>query len=213
MSKIGNIFLVWRKGTGSKRIPVGIIKKNSSNGTRFKYIDEKVEEAKKYGFIPYTGFPNVEKEYSENVMSIFAQRLSKSERNDLDDFYNFWKVDTDRKNDSYYMLAQTQGILPIDNFEFLADFNPKKGLNFITEIEDLSASKIAPNELAIGDQLSYKLEVEDKKVKVFKDDLFLGDIKVIHSNLFFKVKSKIEIKAHHIEKNGKLKRVFIEVKL
>ncbi len=217
MSEIGNIFLVWRKGIGARRIPVGKIKRNVSQGTSFEYIIGNVEKAKRHGFIPYTGFPEIGKKYSKNVIEIFAQRLSKSERNDLSDFYDFWKVDTTRKEDSYYMLSQTQGLLSIDNFEFLTDFNPKKGLHFVTEIASLSKLQIDSKQLSVGDNLSYKLEpnnsFDDNAVRVFKGDLFLGYVKLIHSRVFYKAKSKIKIRTHHIEKNGTLKRVFIEVKL
>jgi hypothetical protein len=217
VSKIGNIFVVWRKGPGSRRIPVGVIKRNTSEGTRFEYIQENLKEAKQLDFIPYTGFPDTNKKYTENVIEIFAQRLSKSERNDLSEFYDFWRVDRNRKTDSYYMLSQTQGFLPIDNFEFLTDFNPAKDLNFITEIAGLTKSKISSNQVSVGDKLSYKLEpnneFDDFAVKVYKRDLFIGYVKLIHSKIFYKTKNKINLKVHHIEKNGVLKRVFIEVKI
>ena len=217
MSKIGNIFVVWRKGPGSRRIPVGVIKRNISEGTRFEYIQGNLEEAEQLGFIPYTGFPDINKKYTENVIEIFAQRLSKSERNDLSEFYEFWRVDRNRKTDSYYMLSQTQGFLPIDNFEFLTEFNPVKGLNFITEIAGLTKTKVSSNQLSVGDKLSYKLEPNNEfdnfAVKVYKKDLFIGYVKLIHSKIFYKAKNKINLKVHHIEKNGVLKRVFIEVKI
>lgn len=217
MSKIGNIFVVWRKGPGSRRIPVGVIKRNISEGTRFEYIKENLEEAKQVGFIPYTGFPDTTKKYTENVIEIFAQRLSKSERNDLSEFYDFWRVDRNRKTDSYYMLSQTQGFLPIDNFEFLTDFNPVKGLNFITEIAGLSKTKVSSNKLSVENKLSYELEPNNEfdnfAVKVYKRDLFIGYVKLIHSKIFYKTKSKVNIRVHHIEKNGVLKRVFIEIKI
>lgn len=215
VSKIGNIFLVWRKGPGSRRIPVGVIKRNISLGTRFEYIQENLIEAENQGFIPYTGFPDTSKVYKENVINIFSQRVSKSERNDLKDFYDFWKVNPLKKMDPYYMLAKTQGFLPIDNFEFLADFNPKKGLNFVTEIAGLSKTKISSDKISIGDKLSFSLDsnndFDKSAIEIYKGDLFLGYVKLIHSRVFSKVNSQIDIKVHHIERNGILKRVFIEV--
>lgn len=217
MSKIGNIFLVWRKGPGSGRIPVGEIKQNVSEGTRFAYIQDNLEDAKKQGFIPYTGFPDTEKKYTENVLEIFAQRLSKPERNDLSEFYDFWKVKPNMKTDSYYMLSQTQGFIPTDNFEFLTDFNAIKSLNFVTEIAGLTKTKISSKELSLGEKLSYKLDRTNNfdkfAVEIYKGELFVGYVKLIHSRVFYKAKDIIDIKVHHIEKNGILKRVFIEVQL
>jgi len=217
MNRTGNIYLIWRKGQGSRRIPVGVIKKNVSEGIRFRYIQENLEKAAEDGFIPFTGFPETDKIYKNNVLDILSQRLVKSERNDLTNFYDFWKVDLNKKNDPFYMLVQTQGLLPIDNFEFLADFNPSKGLNFITEIAGLTKTKIPSNSLAVGDILNYKLdkenEFDDYAVKLFKGNLFLGYVKLIHSKLFYKSKQPISVKVHHIEKNGFLNRVFIEIKI
>lgn len=216
MNKIGNIYLIWRKGPGSRRIPVGVIKRNSTEGVRFKYLAKYIEEAKKQGFTPYTGFPDFDKEYSNNVLEILSQRLMKSERNDLSEFYNFWKVDLERRFDTYYMLAQTQGIIPIDNFEFLADFNPTAGLQFITEIAGLSKTKIPADKLKVGDELEYELEKlnshDQNAVKLFKDELFLGYVKKIHSRVFHKKSgNKLSVKVHHIERNGIIQRAFILV--
>ena len=218
MSKIGNIYLIWRKGPGSRRIVVGRIKKNSSQGTVFEYIQENLGVAERQGFFSYTGFPDVKKVYTENVIDIFSQRLSKSERNDLKDFYNFWKVDLSKKTDFYYMLSQTQGILPIDNFEFLADFNPYEGLVFISEIAGLTNAKISSDLISVGDTLDYKLnpnnQYDEYSVEVYKNSMLLGHVKRIHSKVFYKTKHRFTLKVHHIEKNtGTLKRVFIEIKI
>ena len=50
MKAIGNIHLIWRPGKGSRRISVGTIKKSASEGIRFQYNQEGVEEAKKVRF-------------------------------------------------------------------------------------------------------------------------------------------------------------------
>tara|TARA_R110002167_G_C12663782_1_gene650171 strand:+ start:1204 stop:1857 length:654 start_codon:yes stop_codon:yes gene_type:complete len=217
MSRSGNIYLVWRKGRGSRRIPVGVIKTNVTDGTRFNYLQKNLIIASEYGFLPFTGFPETDKEYSENVLDILSQRLVKFERNDLSDFYSFWKVDLNKRFDPYYMLIQTQGLLPTDNFEFLADFNPIKGLNFISEIAGLTKTKIPETAIKIGDilnfQLDYGNEFDKFAVKLYKENLFLGYVKLIHSRMFYKAKHKIQIKVHHIEKSEILQRVFIDISI
>jgi len=217
MNAIGNIFLTWRAGKGNRRIPIGIIKKNATEGIRFQYISKGIDEAKKYGFTTYESFPDITKEYSKDVIEIFGKRIVNTERNDLQSFYEFWKIDTQYKDDKFYMLAYTQGMLPIDNFEFLADFNPVRNLSFITEISGLSIYKHSPDILSIGDNLSYELEssndFDEKAVKVFKDNIEIGYIKMIHSKVFYKTKAILKITVHHIEKNGHLNRVFVNVYL
>jgi len=213
---IGNIYLAWRKGKGSRRIVVGVIKNNATEGTRFNYISEGVTEATKYGFTPYEGFPNIDKTYTENVVSIFGQRIMRSERNDIDDFYDFWKIDKDYKDDLYYMLAYTQGLLPTDNYEFLADFSPKKGLSFISEISGLSTLKLKSDAIKEGDILTYKQEPTNQydrdAVKLYHGDLFVGYVKRVHNKVFSKILHIPQIVVHRVEKNGKINRVFIHIK-
>jgi len=215
MKTIGNIHLIWRPGKGSNRISVGTIKKSATEATRFVYNKKGVAAAKKLGFIHYEGFPNTEIEYSENVIEIFGQRLMRTERSDLKDFYDFWNVDLDKKDDKYYMLAFTQGLLPTDSFEFLADFNPKKGLTFVTEITGLTEAKLDFDLVKIGDVLNYKLEPENRfdknAVKVFNGNNYLGHIKLIHCNVFHKTNKQFDLTVQEVEKNGILKRIFVKV--
>lgn len=215
MKAIGNIYLSWRKGRGSKRITIGVIKNNITDGVRFNYIPVKVKEAKEYGFVNYEGFPEIDKLYSENVLEKFGQRLIQSDRNDLKGFYDFWGVDVKYKNNKYYMLAHTQGILPTDNFELLADFNPIKGLTFISEITNLKEAQIPSDIIELGDKLSYELEKKNNfdkfAVKLFKNNYYLGHIKLIHNKVFHKSKYPLNVNVHSIEKNGVLNKVFIKI--
>lgn len=217
MKTFGNIFLIWRKGPGTRRIPVGVIKHNKTEGVRFEYLKKNLDLAYDNGFIPYTGFPDVEKVYNQNVLEIFSQRLAKSERNDLSKFYEFWKVDPKLKEDNLYMLAKTQGLIPTDNFEFLANFHPEKGLVFISEIAGLSKSKIHADLISEDDELIFEKEIDNKfdnyAVKLFKGDLFIGYVKLKHSSIFYKTDRKFKIKIHHLEKNGIIKRAFIKIEI
>nr|WP_315144754.1 hypothetical protein [uncultured Flavobacterium sp.] len=219
MKAIGNIHLIWRPGKGSRRISVGTIKKSASEGIRFQYNEKGVEKAKEFGFVHYEGFPDTSKNkiYNENVIEIFGQRLMRSERPDLKDFYDFWNIDLSKKEDKFYMLAFTQGLLPTDNFEFLADFNPIDDLSFVTEITNLSEAQIPSDKVSVEDILTYELEpnnLYDKKaVRVFKGELYLGHIKLIHCKVFHKTNRQFKLIVQGVEKNGVLKRVFIKATL
>ncbi|MDI5948574.1 hypothetical protein [Flavobacterium yafengii] len=219
MKAIGNIHLIWRPGKGSRRISVGTIKKSASEGIRFQYNQDGVEEAKKLGFVHYEGFPDTSKDkiYTENVIEIFGQRLMRSERPDLHDFYDFWNIDLSKREDKYYMLAFTQGLLPTDNFEFLAHFNPVENLSFVTEITNLLESQIPSDKVSIGDDLRYELEpnnqYDNKAVKIFKEDLYLGRIKLIHCSVFHKTSKQFALIVQGTEKNGVLKRIFVKASL
>jgi hypothetical protein len=211
----GNISLVWRKGKSFNRIVVGKIKRNVSSGVTFAYDLDGVSKAKEEGFSLYEGFPQLDKIYHENILQIFGQRIVQSERSDLDDFYDFWKIDKTLKHDLFYMLGFTQGLLPTDNFEFLADFNPIKGLTFVTEIAGLSHHNVSPKLISVGEELQYQRDLdipEDKSaVSLWKNGVKLGYIKAVHSKVFYKGVSNFDIVVKRIEKNGKLNRVFLDV--
>lgn len=218
MSKFGNIYLSWRKGSGFSRHLVGVIKKNATNGVSFQYLsEEKLKGAKEDGFQYYTEFPELEKTYRDNVLEIFKQRLFKSERSDYKSFLDFWNIDEKHKEDTLYLLAHTQGLVPTDNFEFLADFKLTKDLHFVSEIAGLTYSKVSFGSLEIGDEIAWKKcpSIHDK----FQIDLStkhgikLGHVKKVHSKLFYdKRGTGLIIIAKSIEKNGIFKRVFIDIK-
>jgi len=216
MKEIGHIYLSWREGLGKRRHIVGILKRNASLKVRFAYIEKNIEAAKTDGFSPYTEFPDFDKEYTENVLEVFGQRIMKSDRSDISDFFAFWEIDSKFKDDKFYMLAHTQGLNPTDNFEFLADYNPSKKLRFLTDLANLSALKLSADSVKPGDILTYKLEsdneFDNKAVKVFKGNKEIGYIKKIHSRVFYKQKNillKLEVKT--VEKNGVIKRIFVKV--
>lgn len=216
MKEIGQIYLSWREGLGKPRHIVGVLKKNATQGVRFEYIQKGVEEAKKDGFSPYTEFPDLGKKYNENVLEIFSQRLIKSERSDISDFFDFWEIDSKYKDDKYYLLAHTQGLNPADNFEFLADYNPNPSLRFLTDIASLSLQKLPANSIKVGDILSYCLEknneFDSKAVRVLRGDLDVGYIKKIHSRVFHKLKErKLKLLVKAVEQNGIIKRIFVKV--
>ena len=218
MKAIGTIYLAWRKGKGNRRKIVGVIKRNATNGVRFRYITAGVEDAQKEGFTPYIDFPEINKIYTDNVLEIFGQRLIKTERTDIQKYLDFWDIDPKFKDDKFYLLAYTQGLQSNDNFEFLADFHPIKGLCFVSEICGLTHNKIEPGFLSDGDKLSWKLEKDNTKdtfaVKVFKVGKALGYVKMIHSKVFHaNAKSGLQIRVKRVDQNGTVNRVFIEISL
>lgn len=216
MKEIGHIYLSWREGLGKRRHIVGVLKKNATQGVRFEYLPKGVEAAEKDGFSPYTEFPDLGKIYNGNVLDFFSQRLIKSERSDISDFFDFWEIDSKYKDDKYYLLAHTQGLNPADNFEFLADYNPNSSLRFLTDIAGLSKQSLPADFIKAGDILSYYLEenneFDNKAVKVFKGNLEVGYIKKIHSRVFHKYKgNKLSLLVKAVEQNGIIKRVFVKV--
>lgn len=216
MKALGNIFLTWRKGKGDRRKVVGTIRRSANGSIRFNYEQKGLDEAYKEGFSLYTDFPEADKTYTDNVLDVFGQRLIKTDRADINRFLDFWAINPKHKDDKYYMLAYTQGMLSTDNFEFLVDFQPVKDLCFITEISGLTSRNIPLDSLQVGEELRWEWEPKnsyDKKaVKVFKGNTELGYVKIIHNRVFHKKNgNRLKIRVKQIDKNGHLNRVFIQV--
>ena len=182
----------------------------------FSYIKKGLDKAKKDGFVAYTDFPDEDRVYTEGVLDIFGLRLNKSEREDIQKYYDYWEIDPQYKDDKYYLLAHTQGLLPTDNFEFLADFNPVKGISFTSELCSLTKLQLPKDTLEEGDQLRWVKEPTNENdkyaIKVYKGDSFVGYIKRIHSRIFYKkCRSKLKITVKSLNRNGHLNRAFIKI--
>lgn len=218
MKEFDKIFLSWRKGQGERRHIVGTLEESPDYKYVFTYDRHGIDKAQKEGFTPYTEFPEINKIYNGNVLDIFGQRLIKQERPDIQKFYDFWEIEPQNKDDKFYLLGHTQGLLPSDNFEFLADYNIVEGLHFLTEVAALSTKNLPSDKLNVGDKLNFEIENNNEHdkdaVKIFKSDLEIGYVKKIHCRVFHKAgaeKLKISVKA--IDKNGTIKRIFIKVSL
>ena len=218
MKEFDKLYLSWRKGQGSRRFIIGVLEPTSDDRYAFTYDKLSVEKAKEEGFAAYTEFPDTNKSYNGNALEIFGQRMIKSVRPDVQDFYDFWEIEPQYKEDKFYLLGHTQGLLPTDNFEFLADYNPIPGLHFLTELAGLTNYKLPPDSIKIDDVLRFEIDKENEydseAVKIYKADKEIGYVKKIHCRLFHKPgaeKLKLSVKA--VDRNGIIKKIFIKVSM
>jgi len=216
VKEFDGIYLSWCSGINTGRKIIGVLKKHDDGRFTFAYDQEEVEKAKAEGFLPYTELPNTKIEYNGTILDVFAQRLMKSVRTDISTFYDFWEIEPQYTHDKYYLLAHTQGLLPTDNFELLADYNPVSGLHFLTDLTRLSQEHLPANTVMIGDTLTFTLDTgnkfDDKAVKVFKGEKEIGYIKRVHSRVFHKEGAeKIQLKVKAVDQNGEIKRIFVKV--
>jgi hypothetical protein len=219
-NSIGNVYLSWRSGAGKRRHLVGIIKHSSTQGITFRYLEDGVRDAEIEGFTPYTEFPNVGELYSDNILEIFQQRLIKSVRKDIESFYDFWNIQDDEKQNPLMLLSKTMGLVPTDNFELLASYNPVKGLSFITDLAGLSHSNISIGLIEVGQSLKFRFESANSQDPgaislETLSDVKIGYIKRIHNRLFHKLNSKaiVDISIKAIDKNGTIKKVFVQISI
>jgi hypothetical protein len=212
--KVKQIIVTWRLGRTHGRIPIGIIKSNILNGTTFEYIPDGVKKVKEKGFTCYSDFPDLNKKYNANVLNIFSQRINNSDRTDIQKYYDFWEVPSVYKKDIFYLLAYTQGLLPTDNFEFLAEFYSIKNLKFVSEITGLSEYSLETGTLHEGEVLTWKPEPQNKydskAVALYKDEKIIGHVKKIHSHVFYlEGANSLQVSVKKLEQNGHINRAYI----
>jgi hypothetical protein len=216
MDEFNKIQLVWRKEGGFERHSVGVLEKTPTGSVIFCYNNDAFKLRKEQGFSPYTEFGELNKIYTENVAEIFGQRLIKTDRPDVANFFHFWEVDSEKSADKFYLLGKTQGLVPTDIFEFLAEYKLTSETHFLTEVVGQSFLNIESGKVLVNDCLTVELDPNNEHdpyaVKVFKGELLLGYIKKYHSKIFYEPgadKLKLCVKA--LEQNGIIKRIFVKV--
>lgn len=215
MKEFDKIMLVWRPGKGERREAVGEIISHPDGHYTFQYLPEAKKLQFTKGFAPYTEFRDFDKIYNSNVVDIFALRLTQSNRLDINKFYKFWEIDSDKIEDKFYLLGKTQGLVSTDNFEFIATYNPTDNIHFVTEVSGLSKNILQGDVLEIGDKLRYELEpnneYDPQAVKVYKEDIFIGYVKKYHNKIFHETNGILDLEVKAVEKNGTIRRVFLKV--
>lgn len=197
----GKILLMWRPSNGERRIIIGAISINKqTKELSFSYKQEGIDQAKKIAcsFHGYPGLPLEQTHFSsEQLKEVFFCRLFDVNRNDADEFLDFWLVDRNRLSDNIYLLAQTQGLSFSDMFEFIPQYYVSSRTSFITDIAGLSKSSFDISKLKKGDELDFKKETDNQFDKnaiiVTFGNEKIGYIKKGHNTIFGK-KDKRKIK-------------------
>ncbi|MFA5159211.1 MAG: HIRAN domain-containing protein [Candidatus Omnitrophota bacterium] len=128
------IYLVWQEANHSRRYVVGELVRKPEGTYIFHYLHGKdLEEAKKRGFSNYPAFPDLSREYHENVIESFSMRLPARSRTDFSELLGYWEI-KDEKISDFDLLSITGGQLPTDCFEFVDPHMEKRPAYFLTEL-------------------------------------------------------------------------------
>lgn len=212
---IKDIVMVWRQGKSHERIPVAVIEYRGER-TIFRYIPDGVKKAREQGFAGFPDFSENKEIHETNVLRVLSQRINDSGRTDIQSYYDFWEIPDEAKKDTFQMLAYTQGILPTDNFEFLAEYGDAEGVHFVSEIAGLTKAQLENDALKDGDELEWQCEpnneYDQNAVMLLKGGNMLGYVKRVHSHVFYLPNSRLlKVKVKKMEHNGHISRVFIVI--
>lgn len=217
---VQRIYLSWRTGDGATRRIVGEFLR-AGEAIDFRYLLDRQDlaDAVREGFIGYPDFPFSSGTYRD-VLPIIARRLVDADRSDRVKYLEQWNA-ADRDIDDFDRLALTQAWLTNDRFEFLGEFEPKDGLNFVTDLAGQSHYQVERGKVDCNDPLSYRLEningFKEPAVNVYNENGdHLGRIKQVHNRLFSHPDIghyDVELCLKDSEQNGVLKKLFVEVSL
>jgi hypothetical protein len=208
------IFIAWKESEGSRRFIIAKIKRNKSEGITFEYCDEGFEGAQKRGLEFFFGFKNAPELSPNQVEQLLVQRVISKERPDRKEFLSFWEAA--EVNDTFDILALTQGKSPTDNFEFLAVYYPKRGLHFVTDLAGISHLDLPRGCVQKDDILSFKKEPDNEydshAIALFKGSMKVGYVKKIHNQVFLQEGTPTpELKVKGVDQNGRIKQIFVSV--
>lgn len=119
------LLLIWKDAKERRRYIIGVLTHTNGKYT-FKYVNPELEDAKKAGFDYFPGFPDVDKQYTNNGV-LFANILTRLPNKNRPDYLQILNA-YDLKTNSTEMeiLKNTKGRLLTDNFEFVPEFNRNK---------------------------------------------------------------------------------------
>lgn len=211
MNEVKRIYIAWREGD-QRKLFASIDKGGKDACLRYILSDQ---EMRVQGIRPLVDFP-CGKEYTKNVLDILSLRLNDPTRPDMEKYYRFWEIPAEKRTDTFYLLAHTQGLLATDNYEFLAEYELTKDLRFISEICGLSQTNIKAEAISIGEKLRWEREpnngYDPYAAAIYAGDLKLGYVKAVHNRVFATEKANgLNVRVKSIEANGHLGRVFVSI--
>lgn len=214
------IYLLWQSADHSRRYVIGELIENSDKQYSFRYVQgPDLEEAKKLGFDAYPAFPDLNKEYHQNVIESFAMRLPARSREDFQRLLEYWNIQDSNISD-FDLLSITGGQLKTDYFEFIDPHEHKRPAEFLTELAGYAhyADDLMLRNLSRGIALDVELEPKNRwdsyAVKVKYKDKCIGYIKKIHSRTISSEIGKgrkIQVYVSNASINGVVNSVLLKV--
>jgi hypothetical protein len=217
---IRRVYLLWQSTDHSLRHIVGELIETNDKRYLFRYVAGKdLDVAKALGFSGYPAFPDLTKEYSQNVIESFAMRLPSRAREDFKKLLAYWDIHHADISD-FDLLAITGGQLKTDRFEFIDPHEHKRPNQFLTELAGYThyADDNILRNLPQGTVLDVEPEPANKydpcAVKVLYGGQHIGYIKKVHSRTVaeeIKKGRKIGVNVNNANINGVVNSILLKV--
>src|SRR5712692_651850 len=93
------IYLTWKPTAQSERFVVAQLTRQG--GTyQFSYVPgPELDKARRLGFTGYPSFPDLKKEYTQNVIESFGSRIPARTRTDFESTLRLWMIENPQIND------------------------------------------------------------------------------------------------------------------
>lgn len=215
-------YLLWKAVKHTVRLVVGELIEICEGQYMFRYLSgNDLDEAKNLKFSGYPGFPDFDKEYTQNVIEAFSARLPARSRGDFQRFLDYWEIEDPDISD-FDLLSITGGQLQTDHFEFVDPHETKRSAQFLSELAGFVhyAADSLLRSLERGTPLQLEPEPDNKwdvnAVKVLHQGERMGYIKKIHARTIsnaIKEGQKVFAEIKNSEVNGVVNSILLKIKI
>ena len=220
------IYLVWQEAEHGNRYLIGELIQMPDEKYLFRYLQgNDLTEAQKRGFSCYPSFPDLNREYRENIIESFSMRLPSRSREDFKGFLKYWEIENPNISD-FDLLSITGAKLPTDHFEFIDPHTEKRPAQFLTElagfsyyiqsgedVEELKRLQEGHLVQLVRDPANPK---DNYAVKVLYNNKQVGYIKRGHARTIAEALAKgksVSSQIKHVDANGIVNSVLLRVKI
>jgi hypothetical protein len=226
------LLLVWQSpyyavDRRTRRIVAELVKENETVVFRYLHNSEDFKKAESFGFSPFPAFPDIKKEYINDIAAVFCLRLPPKKRRDYHIFLRSIRLPqnavTDAMLSDFALLGYSEARLPGDGFSIVNPYDQHPSpCEFMSEVAGYRHNVKAEDydDFPIGTQLSFQLEPNNEydpnAVKISAHNTHIGYVNRAQTPAFKHWLENNTVKAY-IEKktlkNYELSRVimFVEV--
>jgi hypothetical protein len=226
------LLLVWQSPDyavdgRTRRVVAELVKENDTVVFRYLNNDEDFKKAVSIGFRPFTAFPDIKKEYSNDITAVFCLRLPPKKRRDYHIFLHSIRLPenaiTDTMLSDFALLGYSEVRLPGDGFSIINPYDEHPSpCEFLSEVAGYRHNVLPEDydDFPIGTELSFEYEPDNahdpNAIKIIANDTHIGYVNRAQTPAFRHWLENNTVKAN-IEKktlmNYELSRVimFVEV--
>ena len=215
------IYLTWKPAAQSERFIIARLS-HEGNTHRFSYLPgPDLDKARQLGFMGYPSFPDLKKEYTQNVIESFGSRIPARARTDFGNTLKLWKIENPQISD-FDFLAATGGELATDHFRFIDPHEEAAPTSFLSRVAGFVYNLDVPLAKQVPPGAPLSLTPEDtnafdpKGIRLDWNNRRIGYLTKLHAQRVRQSLEKgerVDAKLEHLGVNGVVNLVIAKISL